>query len=312
MGLPAKIIIKLGYWVWTTLWRQMMSRLAPKESSGEYIRPKSQFRQKISLDADALYPPEKGRYRLYVGLSCPWCHRTLMIRALKGLEDVIPLVWVIGKATEGGWVLEKPESGCYTLTDVYRRADKHYQGRVTVPMLWDSKTETIVNNESSELVKFFNDQFNPWATHPDLDLYPDLLQDEIDQLNENIYTYINNGVYRCGMAQSQIAYETACLALFRALDELEERLSGHSYLFGEQITLADVWLFPTLLRFDVIYYHLFKCNCRRIQDYPNLAAYTQRIHQLPNMAETCDLRQVKQDYYTNLFPLNPGGIIPLG
>ncbi|MGK7945591.1 MAG: glutathione S-transferase C-terminal domain-containing protein, partial [Microcystaceae cyanobacterium] len=157
-----------------------------------------------------------------------------------------------------------------------------------------------------------NTQFNEWSTQPNLDLYPTSLQAEIDQLTTQIYTDVNNGVYRCGMAQSQSAYESACQALFATLDQLEERLTNNSYLCGEQITLADVWLFPTLFRFDAVYYHLFKCNCRRIQDYPNLWAFSQRIYQLPGVAATCNIKQVKQDYYTNLFPLNPGGIIPLG
>jgi glutathionyl-hydroquinone reductase len=311
MSLPSNLVIKLGKWVWTTMWHQMMSRLAPRSASGAYVRPESEFRGEINNEEDNIYQPEKGRYCLYVGLSCPWAHRTLIVRALKGLEDVIPVIWVVAKATEGGWILEKPDGGCDSLAQVYRRSQKNYQGRATVPMLWDNKTQTVVNNESSEIVKLLNRQFNQWAKDPELDLYPTTLQAEIDALNEKIYHNINNGVYRCGLAQSQAAYEEACRGLFMTLDELEERLSSQSYLFGDQITLADVWLFPTLFRFDAVYYHLFKCSLRRIEDYSHLQAYLQRIYQLSGISDICNLEQVKQDYYTNLFPLNPSGIIPL-
>ena len=311
-SLPASVLIAIAKTVWTTLWKMMMSQLAPSKQSGEYSRPSSQFRNYISSEDDNPYQPEKGRYRLYVGLSCPWAHRTLIVRALKGLEDVIEVYIVSPSSTQGGWVMTKTSEGCDTLPQLYKLAKSDYQGRCTVPVLWDRKTKTIVNNESAEIIVMLNSQFNQFATHPSLDLYPLDLKEKIDQWNEQIYHTVNNGVYRCGFAQTQSAYNEACEQLFNTLDQIEQVLAHNRYLCGDRLTLADIRLFTTLIRFDVAYYGLFKCNRRRIEDYQYLSGYVRDLYQLPGVAETCNLEVIKQDYYGNLFPLNPGGIIPLG
>ncbi|WP_036481625.1 glutathione S-transferase family protein [Myxosarcina sp. GI1] len=309
-SLPSKFIVKLGKFVWTTMWQIMMSQLAPRSDSGEYIRPESQFRDFISTEADNPYQPEANRYRLYVGLGCPWAHRTLVTRALKGLEDAIAVSLVYPSVDSGIWVLEKPELGCQTLPDLYQLAQPGYKGRCTVPVLWDSKNQTIVNNESAEIIVMLN-KFG-CGTNSDLDLYPDKLKEQIDRWNDKIYHTVNNGVYRCGFAQTQSAYDRACEELFTTLDEIDRALNTNRYLCGDTVTLADVRLFTTLFRFDIVYHGLFKCNRRRIRDYDNLGAYLRDLYQLPGVAATCDLESIKRDYYGNLFPLNPGGIIPAG
>lgn len=310
-SLPPKIIIALGKFVWTTMWHLMMSKLAPPSKSGEYIRPSSQFRNFVGKESGNPYQPAVGRYNLFVGLGCPWAHRTLVVRSLKGLEDVISVSIVSPSPIEGGWILDRSEEGCRTLAELYELAKPGYTGRSTVPVLWDKQTKTIVNNESAEIIVMLNSEFNEFAKHPSLDLYPQELKEKIDWWNEKIYNSVNNGVYRCGFAQTQEAYEQACNELFATLDEIDAALKTNRYLCGD-VTLADVRLFTTLFRFDVVYYGLFKCNRRRIQDYQNLGAYLRDLYQLPGVADTCDLEAVKQDYYGNLFPLNPGGIIPTG
>ncbi|MEB3336645.1 MAG: glutathione S-transferase family protein [Leptolyngbyaceae bacterium] len=312
-SLPPKLIIQLGKFVWTTLWHQMMSKLAPRNEAGDYIRPSSQFRNFISTAADRPFPAAAGRYRLYVGLGCPWAHRTLVVRTLKGLEDAIALSIVSPSPLEGGWVFNpKDEEGCHTLAELYELAEPGYGGRCTVPVLWDIEKKAIVNNESAEIIVMLNSEFNEFAQHPTLDLYPEVLRETIDSWNERIYDSVNNGVYRCGFAQTQAAYDKAVNQLFAALDEIDAALETKRYLCGDQLTLADVRLFTTLFRFDVVYYGLFKCDRHRIQDYPNLGPYLRDLYQLPGVADTCNLEAVKQDYYGNLFPLNPGGIIPTG
>jgi glutathionyl-hydroquinone reductase len=283
----------------------MMSQMAPRSKSGEYLRPDSQFRQ-MELEAEA------GRYRLIVGLGCPWAHRTLVVRALKGLEPAISVALAVPSPEAGGWVFEQPEAGCQTLRQLYELAQSDYRGRSTVPILWDSQQRTIVNNESAEIIVILNRAFNDFAQRPELDLNPESLQAEIDQWNAKIYPAVNNGVYRCGFAQTQTAYEQACQELFACLDELDAHLANRRYLCGSQLTLADVRLFTTLFRFDTVYYSLFKCSRRRIQDYPQLSGYLRDLYQLPGVAATCNLEAVKRDYYGNLFPLNPGGLIPDG
>ena len=311
-ALPSKFIIRFGKWVWTTIWHQMMSKLAPRNAQGEYIRPASEFRNFVGTAPDNACQPESGRYRLYVGLGCPWAHRTLVVRALKGLEQAIAVSVVIPSAESGIWVMADSEEDCTTLPELYALAQPGYAGRSTVPVLWDEKKKAIVNNESAEIIVMLNSEFNEWATYPELDLYPEALRQKIDSWNEKIYQTVNNGVYRCGFAQTQLAYEQACQALFVTLDEIDHVLSRDRYLCGNQVTLTDVRLFTTLFRFDVVYYGLFKCNIRRIQDYQNLGAYLRDIYQLPGVAQNCNLEQVKQDYYGNLFPVNPGGIVPMG
>lgn len=311
-SLPAKYIVRLGKFVWTTMWQIMMSQLAPPSREGEYLRPSSQFRNFIGTEENNPYPPATGRYRLYVGMGCPWAHRTLVTRVLKGLEEVISVATVYPSSNEGIWIFNNPEEGCNTLPELYQLSQPGYKGRCTVPVLWDTQTKTIVNNESSEIIEMLNSEFNEWATHSELDLYPEALKTEIDAWNEKVYHAVNNGVYRCGFAQTQSAYNKACEELFQTLDEIDRVLADKRYLCGEQVTLADVRLFTTLFRFDVVYYGLFKCNRRRIQDYANLGRYLRDLYQLPQVATTCDLESIKRDYYGNLFPLNPGGIIPLG
>ncbi|HAX77195.1 MAG TPA: glutathione-dependent reductase [Cyanobacteria bacterium UBA11372] len=311
-SLPPKAIISLGKFIWTTLWQIMMSQMAPRNQAGEYIRPNSFFRKSISKDASNPYQPAPGRYKLYVGMGCPWAHRTLVVRALKGLSDAISVSIVSPSPEEGGWVLNQEEEGCRSLAQIYQLAEPGYTGRSTVPVLWDNQTKTIVNNESSEIIVILNEQFNEFALHPELDLYPEQLREKIDYWNEKIYHSVNNGVYRCGFAQTQAAYNKACEELFATLEEIEAALETNRYLCGEKVTLADVRLFTTLFRFDIVYYGLFKCNRKRIQDYQNLGAYLRDLYQLPGVADTCDLDSIKRDYYGNLFPLNPGGIIPSG
>jgi glutathionyl-hydroquinone reductase len=311
-SLPPKLIIKLGKFVWTTLWHMMMSKLAPRNTSGEYIRPSSQFRNFVGKEEGNPYQPAVGRYNLIVGLSCPWAHRTLVVRTLKGLEEVLSVTIVSPSPIEGGWVFDKEYEGCRTLAELYQLAEPGYGGRCTVPVLWDNQTKTIVNNESAEIIVMLNSEFNEFAKNPALDLYPKEFKENIDKWNEKIYTNVNNGVYRCGLAQSQEAYTQACNELFRTLDEIDGVLSTQRYLCGDKVTLADIRLFTTLFRFDSAYYGLFKCNRKRIKDYQNLGAYLRDVYQLPGISDTCDVESVKQDYYGNLFPLNPGGIIPTG
>jgi glutathionyl-hydroquinone reductase len=312
MAIPPSWIIQTGRSIWTQIWQVMMSQLAPKNDRGEYQRPQSEFRHRIDwIDGiDGRYTPGPNRYRLYVGWSCPWAHRTLVVRALKGLEKTIDVTILLGDANAGGWALPEPEHGCNTLAQLYRFANPGYTGRSTVPMLWDTQTNSIVNNESAEIIEILNAEFNEYATHPDLDLAPVDLQDSIERWNEPIYKTVNNGVYRCGFAQTQAAYDQAHRELFATLDRIDDLLATQAYLCGDLLTLADVRLFTTLIRFDLVYHNLFKCNRRRIQDYPHIQPYLQKIYHLPGVVQTCNFPTILQDYYGNLFPLNPGGIIP--
>jgi glutathionyl-hydroquinone reductase len=306
MAIPPSWIVQTGRSIWTQIWQLMMSQLAPPNDRGEYQRPQSEFRNRI----EGKYASQPHRYRLYVGWSCPWAHRTLVVRALKGLEDAIEITVLQGDANAGGWTLPKSEHDCQTLAQLYRFAQPGYSGRSTVPMLWDTQTYSIVNNESAEIIEILNSEFNDDAKHPELDLAPIALQESIAQWNETIYQTVNNGVYRCGFAQTQAAYDRAHTELFATLDRIELLLKTQDYLCGDLLTLADVRLFTTLIRFDLVYHNLFKCNRRQIRDYPQLQAYTTKIYQLPGVAATCNFSTILQDYYGNLFPLNPGGIIP--
>jgi glutathionyl-hydroquinone reductase len=312
MALPPALIIGTGRWIWSSMWHLMVSQLAPRNKLGEYQRPESQFRQSISLDKTSPFPSASGRYLLVVGEGCPWAHRTLVVRALKGLENAIAVIKVSPDINAGGWKFDASFEGCTALPELYRKAQPKYSGRSTVPVLWDGETQRVVNNESAEILVMLNDGFNEWAEHPTLNLYPENLRSRIDTWNEKIYHNVNNGVYRCGFAQTQAVYESACKGLFETLDELDAVLGGQRYICGDRVTLADVRLFTTLFRFDAVYFGLFKCNLRQIQSYPNLGPYLRDLYQLPRVAETCNLDAVKQDYYGNLFPLNPGQIIPLG
>ena len=306
--LPPGLVVRTGRFVWNSLWHTMMSQMAPRSKGGAYVRPESAFRHRTLT-------PEPNRYFLIVGMSCPWAHRTLVTRALKGLSDVIDVFTVYPSTDEGRWLFEPNQSepllyGCHSLADLYSRCHRGYSGRATVPVLCDRKAQTIINNESADIIELLNSEFKSFATGPDL--YPSALQPQIDALNQKIYATVNNGVYRCGFAQTQTAYDQAVTELFNTLDELNETLANQRYLCGAQITLADVRLFTTLIRFDVAYHGLFKCNRCRIVDYPYLSDYLRDLYQQSGIAQTCNIDAVKQDYYGNLFPLNPGGIVPVG
>jgi putative glutathione S-transferase len=266
----------------------------------------------VSAEAGGLFPPAAGRYVLIVGEGCPWAHRTLVVHALKGLEAAVGVVKVSPHVNAGGWKFDLPYENCQALPELYLKSQPGYNGRCTVPVLWDSETRTIINNESADIIVMLNDAFSDWARLPDFNLYPEDLRDPIEGWNEKIYRTVNNGVYRCGFAQTQAAYEQACTELFATLDELDQVLSQQRYICGDRMTLADVRLFTTLFRFDAVYFGLFKCNLRQIQSYPNLGPYLRDLYQMPGVSETCNLAAVKHDYYGNLFPLNPGGIIPMG
>ncbi|MDN2655753.1 glutathione S-transferase family protein [Cobetia sp. 14N.309.X.WAT.E.A4] len=269
-------------------------------------------------DGQSAVPAEVGRYHLYVSLACPWAHRALVMRSLKGLTSVVGMSYTSPYMLEHGWsYLEEegssgdPINGVRYHHQLYTMTDPHYTGRVTVPALWDRKAGRIVNNESADLVRIFNDAFDP-LTGNDLDFSPEDLRGEIDALNAEIYDKVNNGVYKTGFATSQQAYERHFTALFACLDSLERRLADSRYLVGEWLTEADIRLFTTLLRFDVVYHGHFKCNQRRISDYPNLSNYLRELYQWPGVAETCDLAQIKTHYYGSQLAVNPTGIVPLG
>jgi glutathionyl-hydroquinone reductase len=293
---------------------------AETDREGAFRRADSQFRDWITADGSSGFKAEPGRYHLYVAYNCPWAHRTLIFRTLKKLEGVITVAYALPSIREQGWLFKSspqfPEcqpdaiNGFRHLHQAYTASDPHYTGKVTVPTLWDKKTQRIVNNESSEIIRMFNSEFRGVAGD-DTDFYPAPLRSEIDRINQLVYTNVNNGVYRCGFARSQAAYEAAYDALFATFDELEARLSRQRYLIGRQITEADWRLFPTLVRFDVAYFSLFKCNKKRIADYPNLSNYMRELYSLPGIAATVKPRQYVAGYWS-IQRLNPTGIIPKG
>jgi putative glutathione S-transferase len=271
-----------------------------KSTGGAFVRPESAFRDRVSR-------PERGRYRLYVSKSCPWAHRTLVVRALKGLDKAVPVSYAEPYMGVNGWRF--PEG---YLHELYAKAKRDYTGRVTVPVLWDEKEERIVNNESAEIIRMLNREFDPLARRRLADLYPEKLRREIDWLNERIYRTVNNGVYRAGFATAQDKYEAAVSELFRTLDWLEKRLKGRKWLCGASFTEADVRLFTTLVRFDAVYYSHFKCNLRRLVDYPNLWRHTRRVYALPGVAKTVDMKHIKEHYYRSMKQINPTQIVPKG
>ncbi len=310
-SLPPGLIVRTGRMVWSTLWQIMMSRLAPTDQAGAYVRPESRFRQ--GMDGDGPYPAAGDRYRLIVGMGCPWAHRTLVVRALKGLEQTVPIWRVNPSPDEGFWVFEPGQNLEWrSLPALYQTAQPGYTGRSTVPVLWDNQSRTIVNNESADIIEILNESFNDVAQCPEIDLYPAALKTEIDTWGDRIYHAVNNGVYRCGFARTQAAYEASCTLLFDTLDEIDQLLASQRYLCGNSLTLADVRLFTTLFRFDGVYHGLFKCDRRHLRDFQHLWPYARDIYQQPGVAATCDLETVRREYYGNLFPLNPGGLIPLG
>jgi putative glutathione S-transferase len=278
------------------------------KTGGAFVRPESAFRNRIAQDGP--YPPEAGRYRLYVAASCPWAHRTIVVRALKGLEKAIPAFFAGPDMGANGW--EFPDAEFDYLHQLYASARSNYTGRVTVPVLWDTKTRSIVNNESSEIIRMLNREFDAYARRKLPDLYPPELRKEIDTLNERVYRTVNNGVYRAGFATAQDKYEEAVTQLFATLDWLEKRLAKRRWLCGARFTEADVRLFTTLVRFDAVYYGHFKCNLRRLIDYPKLWSHTRRVYALPGVARTVDLAQIKAHYYRSMKHINPTQIVPKG
>jgi putative glutathione S-transferase len=288
------------------------------KSGGRFVRSDASFRDSIRADGSTPFKPEADRYHLYVSLACPWAHRTLIFRRLKGLEGIVGLSVVDPLMLSQGWVFSS-ERGCIPdtvngaarLSDLYVMAKPDYTGRVTVPILWDKRARTIVSNESSEIIRMFNSEFDE-LIDSDADFYPAADRVAIDRVNELVYHNVNNGVYRCGFAGTQAAYDEAFVQLFDTLDALEARLDNQRYLAGDRLTEADWRLFTTLVRFDAVYYSHFKCNQRRLVDYPNLWSYTRELYQVPGVADTVDLDHIKRHYYYSHESINPSRIVPKG
>ncbi|AJA09529.1 Glutathionyl-hydroquinone reductase [Sphingopyxis fribergensis] len=283
---------------------------------GTFRRSESLFRDSVTR-VSGRFAAADDRYHLYVSLACPWAHRVLIMRALKGLDELLPISIVNWLMLDGGWsfepgggVIPDPEGASF-LHEIYTRALPTYTGKVTVPVLWDKHTRTIVNNESSEILRMLNDAFDDLGAKSG-DYYPAELRTEIDALNARIYPTVNNGVYRAGFATTQQAYDEAVGPLFESLDWLEDRLSRQGWLVGDRFTEADIRLFTTLIRFDAVYHGHFKCNLRRIEDYPHLSAYTRRIASIEEIAPTIDMHHIKHHYYNSQRNINPSGIVPRG
>ena len=294
---------------WSADWHPLQA----KDAKGGFLRQASRFREKVTPDGASGFKAEAGRYHLYVALICPWATRTLIGRKLKGLEQAITVSVAEPELDVEGWRFKDgadPVNAATHLHEIYTLADPRYSGRATVPVLWDRQSRTIVNNESADILRMMNDGFGDLARNA-IDLYPQALRGAIDALNAVVYETLNNGVYRCGFATTQAAYEEAFHSVFRMLDELEERLATGPFLFGEQLTEADIRLFVTLIRFDAAYHGLFKVNLRRIADYPNLSAYVARLLAIPAFRETANISHIKRGYYS-IKSLNPSGIVPLG
>ncbi len=295
-----------------------------KKTGGKFVRQESRFRNWITPTGEAGptgddgFAAEADRYHLYVSLACPWAHRTLIFRALKDLEDLITVSVVDHFMGAEGWTFSDTDgatpdtvNGAAKLHEVYTRALSDYTGRVTVPVLWDKQRNTIVSNESSEIIRMLNSAFNG-ITGNDTDYYPEALRGPIDEINADIYSNVNNGVYKTGFATTQEAYETAFRDLFACLDRLEQRLGSQRYLVGDQVTEADWRLFTTLVRFDPVYVGHFKCNLRRIADYPNLSGYLRDLYQHPRVAGTVDMHHIKHHYYGSHTTINPTRVVPVG
>jgi putative glutathione S-transferase len=290
-----------------------------RPTDGRFVRPDTQFHDRVEATPGARFEPGAGRYHLYVSLACPWAHRTLIVRALKGLEDVLSISVVNPLMLYHGWTFETapgtiadPVLDARYLYEIYLSARPHYSGRVTVPVLWDKRERTIVNNESAEILRMLASAFDALATRSLHDLYPPQHRAEIDEVNARVYATVNNGVYEAGFATSQMQYERAVTTLFETLDHLDARLAKQAWLVGDRMTEADIRLFTTLLRFDAVYYGHFKCNLRRLVDYEHLWPYARRIYQLPHVASTVSFDHIKQHYYSSHRTINPTGIVPLG
>ena len=290
----------------------------PPSGDGRFHRPDTKFHGRVTADGSSGYPAEPDRYHLYVSLACPWAHRTLIVRKLKELEDVISVSVVDPLMGEHSWHFSDcpgcspdPVFAADYLYEVYLRARPDFSGVVTVPVLFDKQTHTIVNNESAEIMRMLNSEFDEWG-HADRDFYPELLRTEIDAFNETVYEYVNNGVYKAGFAETQAAYEEAYDCLFTTLDRLEAHLEENRFLVGDRITEADWRLFTTLVRFDPVYHYHFKCNRHRIVDFPNLSRYAHELYEVPGVAETVNFDHIKRHYYGSHPHLNPSGIVPKG
>ncbi|WP_432474047.1 glutathione S-transferase family protein [Amphritea sp. HPY] len=305
------------------IWQGDWQPVQEKDDDGRFIRQTSQFRNWITADGNAGptgksgFPAEPGRYRLYVALICPWACRTLMTLQLKGLQDSIEVVVLNPVLSDQGWQFggypdtgAAPFAGCQYLHQLYTAADSGYTGRATVPLLWDTKQNVPVNNESADIIQMFNSAFNH-LTGNDTNLRPAHLENEIDNLNEWLYNAVNNGVYKSGFATSQLAYEEAYNSLFNALDKIDQLLTAQPFLLGEQLTESDIRLFVTLIRFDAAYHGLFKCNQRTIASYPSLHQYLKRIYDIQGISRTVNIDHIKQGYYS-IRALNPNGIVPAG
>ena len=299
----------------------MANLLTPAEQSadGQFTRQEDAFRCWVRADGTGPFPAAAGRYHLYVSLACPWAHRIVILRQLKGLQQAIGLTVVDPIRDERGWAFRDgpgcshdPINGFAFLSEAYRATDPAFVGRASVPVLWDKVTSKIVSNSDDDLLRMLNFEFDAFATHPELDLYPAAQRAEIDALNDRIYDAVNDGVYRAGFATTQAAYEAAVHPLFETLDFLEERLATRRYLFGAQPLEPDWRLFVSLVRFDAAYFGLFKCNLRRLADYPNLSGYLRDLYQVPGVKGTVDFAQIKRGYYGNHADLNPMRILPVG
>jgi putative glutathione S-transferase len=295
-----------------------------RTTGGRFERAEARFRSWVTPDGSpgptghGGFAAEPGRYRLYVSLACPWAHRTLIVRKLKGLESMVPLSVTHWRMLEHGWtfddgpgVIPDTVNGARYLHQIYTLADPAHSGRATVPVLWDTRTDTIVSNESSEIVRMFNTAFDALGAAPG-DYYPSALRETIDTLNARIYATVNDGVYRAGFATEQRAYEKACAELFESLDWLDAHLSSRRYLAGATLTEADIRLLTTLLRFDTVYYGHFKTNRKHLYEYPALWAYTRDLYQSPGIRETVDFDHIKRHYYESQRAINPSGVVPLG
>ncbi len=290
-----------------------------RDNEGRFEREPTTFREQVSAGRDAKFPVAADRYHLYVSYACPWAHRTLILRALMGLQDAIGVSVVHPYMLENGWSFDTDFDGATGdsilgkefLREIYAEADSNYSGRVTVPVLWDKKSGTIVNNESREIIRMFSTAFRDLATES-FDLWPEGYRDEVDEIIDAIYEPVNNGVYRSGFATTQEAYEEALTELFEALNKWDEHLGKNRYLCGDVFTEADVCMFTTLLRFDPVYYGHFKCNIRHVYEFENLWNYTLEIYQMPGIAETCHLDHIKEHYYYSHDSINPTRVVPKG
>ncbi|KAK9809858.1 hypothetical protein WJX72_000438 [[Myrmecia] bisecta] len=313
------LLVKGAKTGWRLAWETMMRELAPQTADGSYSRPTATFTSRIG---SAGFPAESGRYHLYVGNACPWCHRVLLALVLRGLTGHVTFSWLTDdpeRASRGGWVFDQPDPvfGRRDLREVYDTASPGYRGRCTAPLLVDKIARRIVNNESSQILQMLNALQLPGCTP--VELYPRELAMQIDAVNDLVYDKINNGVYKSGFATTQAAYERAQRELYEALDIVEERLARHRFLVGDRFTDADLRLFPTIIRFDAVYATLFKCCQRRVADYPNLSAWLHDVWQIQvgapgsmQVRDTIDIDDARCSYFNSLFPLNPGGIVPTG